>query len=217
MFINLYSTNIRCLVLRSIFNRNISTALVRMTNSKNFYEILELKQDCTQKDIKEQFVNLSRQHHPDMKDDCDCDKEFKKILEAYQVLSKPHSRANYDLALQGIHTVNYVTNDVVHRPFEENDKRWTSPNADTGYYGVKGIKKVANWKIVLACLIFCATGIIAQVFAISKSFTFKRDKLREQTIAYNEMHKKTRSEALKNDNLTNLQNMLNRMKEKDEK
>lgn len=201
----------------SIF-RNISTALVRFTNSKNYYEILDVQQDCTQKDIKESFVNLSRQHHPDMKEDCDCDKEFKKILQAYQVLSKPHSRANYDLALRGIYSVNYVTDDVVHRPFSEDDKRWTSPNANAdSYYGFKGMRKVANWKIVLACFIFCGAGIIAQVLAISKSFTFQREKLREQTAAYNEMHRKTRTEALKNDNMTNLQNMLNRMKEGQDK
>ena len=186
--------------------------------ANNYYEILGVQENCTQKDIKESFVSLSRQHHPDMKDDCDCDKEFKKILEAYQVLSKPHSRANYDLALRGIHTVNYVSNDVVYRPFEEDEKRWTSPNADADtYYGVKGVRKVANWKIVLACLIFCGAGIIAQVFAISKSFTFKRDKLIEQTAAYNEMHKRTREEAMKNDNLTNLQKMLHRMKDGQEK
>ena len=189
-----------------------------MATSKNFYEILEVQQDCTQKEIKESFVNLSRQHHPDMKEGCDCDKEFKKILEAYQVLSKPHSRANYDLALQGIHTVNYVTNDVVYRPFGEDDKRWTSPNANAdAYYGFQGMRKVANWKIVLACFIFCGAGIIAQIFAISKSFTFKRDKLQEQTAAYNEMHRKTRAEAIKNDNLTNFQNMLHRMKEAQDK
>lgn len=187
-------------------------------NLRNHYEILGLQQDCTQKDIKTSFIELSRKHHPD-KNLSRCDDEFKKILEAYQVLSKPHSRANYDLVLRGIHTVNYVTEDIVHRPYENPQNRYesTTPPDPDSYYGIKGIKRVANWKIVLACFIFCGAGIIAQVFAISKSFTFKRDKLVEQSALYSEIHKKTRTEALRNNNLTNLENMLNRMGEKSDK
>lgn len=145
----------------------------------------------------------------------DCDKEFKKILEAYQVLSKPHSRANYDLALRGIHTVNYVTEDIVHRPYEPPQKRYepASPD-DDNYYGIKGLKKVSNWKIVLACAIFCGLGIVVQYFTITKSFTFKREFLEQQTVLYSQLHKKTREEALRNSNVKNLEKLLDRMGEK---
>lgn len=199
--------------------RKICTSLILLANNKNYYEILGLPQNCSQKDIKSSFVELSLKHHPDMKEGCDCDKEFKQILEAYNVLSRIHSRANYDLSLRGIHTVNYVTQDIVHRPYEGSENRYSAAQQHDpdNYYGIKGVKKVANWKIVLACFIFCGAGIIAQAFAISKSFTFKREKLDEQTALFNGMHKKTREEALKNDNLTNLEKMLNRMKEKNEK
>jgi hypothetical protein len=71
-----------------------------------------------------------------------------------------------------------------------------------------------NWKIVLACAIFCGVGVLLQVFLIAKSVTFKRDKLLERSSMFNEMHRKKREEALNNDNSENLKNMVNRMLEK---
>lgn len=141
------------------------------------------------------------------------DKEFKNILEAYSCLSRPHSRTNYDNLLKGVYTVNFVSEDIIHRPFEEGSGRYNPVN-DDNYYGVKGIKKLANWKIVVACLIFCACGILLQILAITKSMTFKRDKLSERSIVYGKIHNDTR-QKVSNSNAENMERILTRMKSKD--
>lgn len=115
-------------------------------------------------------------------------------MEAYQVLSKTHSRVNYDLSLRGIHKVNYVQRDVYYEPWK--DQTMTS-TADKPYYGVKGIKKLANWKIVLACVIFCGAGIMLQAIAINKSVTFKREVMKERSKIYSENLRLAREDAQK--------------------
>jgi hypothetical protein len=115
-------------------------------------------------------------------------------MEAYQVLSKTHSRLNYDMSLRGIHKVNYINRDVYHEPWREQS---TSYTGDKPYYGVKGMKKLANWKIVMACVIFCATGILLQSIAITKSVTFKREVMKERSAIYTENLRKAREDAQK--------------------
>lgn len=188
--------------------RLIQTAAQRLTARRNHYEILGIATDCTQKDIKNAFVARSKECHPDtnMKNasgvsDTDSSQEFIKVMEAYQVLSKAHSRANYDQSLRGIHSVNYVTRDTMHEPWKVDPTSYTDsgPNYPP-YYGVKGIKRMKNWKIVCACIIFCATGVLIQVLAITKSVTFKREQLDKFSAINSSKHETARNLALKNGN-----------------
>ena len=61
----------------------------------DLYSILCLNRDATQDDIKKAYKQLALQHHPD-KNGGD-DTKFKKINEAYQILSDPDKRKMYDL------------------------------------------------------------------------------------------------------------------------
>ena len=61
---------------------------------KEYYKILELKDDCSQRDIKKSFYRLAHKYHPDKREG-DVEK-FKKINEAYQILSNPKKRKLYD-------------------------------------------------------------------------------------------------------------------------
>jgi DnaJ homolog subfamily C member 4 len=159
------------------------------------YEILGVKPDCSEKEIRDAFVNKSKLNHPDLQKNSSTKssgKEFIKVMEAYKVLSKAHSRANYDLHLQGIERMNYVTQDIYHQPW----KQETMKKAKTGdYYGVKGLKKMANWKIVMACVIFCAVGSVVQAYAIRKSFTFKRQEMIDRSAIASENLAKARNDA----------------------
>lgn len=71
-----------------------------MANSnKNYYEILGIKKDSSEADIKKAYRKLAREHHPDMVDESDkvaAEKRFKDINEAYQVLSDPQKKRMYD-------------------------------------------------------------------------------------------------------------------------
>lgn len=59
----------------------------------DLYKELDLPSDCSFEDIKQQFRILARVHHPDMGGD---EEKFKKIKFAYEVLSDPDRRAEYD-------------------------------------------------------------------------------------------------------------------------
>jgi len=59
----------------------------------NLYDELGLPPDCTADEIKQMYRSLAQQHHPDKGGDEDT---FKKIKLAYEVLSDPDRRAEYD-------------------------------------------------------------------------------------------------------------------------
>lgn len=61
------------------------------------YEVLGVRRDASQDEIKSAFRKLAAQHHPDKNpDDPQAHERFKKINAAYQILSDPQKRATYD-------------------------------------------------------------------------------------------------------------------------
>ena len=62
---------------------------------EDFYIILGVCQDCTTDDIKRAFKRLALKYHPD-KNNGEGDDRFKKINDAYQILSDPKRRLMYD-------------------------------------------------------------------------------------------------------------------------
>lgn len=157
-----------------------------------------MQQDCTPKEIRNAFVIKSKENHPDTKggsSDVNSSKEFIQVMEAYQVLSKTHSRANYDQSLKGIHSVNFINRDIFYEPWKGSSS--STYTEDRPYYGVKGIKKFPKWKIVLACVTFCAFGIMLQTIAINKSVTFRREIMKERSMIYSENLRRAREDAEK--------------------
>jgi molecular chaperone DnaJ len=64
---------------------------------KDYYDILGVPRDASQEDIKRAYRRLAKQYHPDVnKDDPQANEKFKEINEAYEVLSDPQKRAQYD-------------------------------------------------------------------------------------------------------------------------
>ena len=64
---------------------------------KDYYNILGVSRNATEKDIKAAFRRLARQHHPDVNPgDKSAEDKFKEINEAYEVLSDPDKRKKYD-------------------------------------------------------------------------------------------------------------------------
>lgn len=65
--------------------------------SKNYYETLGVEKTATQEEIKKAYRKLSLQYHPDKTGgDKDAEEKFKEIAEAYEILSKPDKRQEYD-------------------------------------------------------------------------------------------------------------------------
>ena len=64
---------------------------------KSYYDILGVKKDATEADIKKAYRKLARKHHPDVNpDDKAAEAKFKEISEAYAVLSDKEKREQYD-------------------------------------------------------------------------------------------------------------------------
>lgn len=64
---------------------------------KDYYETLGVKRDVSLDDLKKAFRQLARKYHPDLNQGSkESEEKFKEINEAYQVLSDPQKKAEYD-------------------------------------------------------------------------------------------------------------------------
>lgn len=63
---------------------------------KDYYGILGLDKNASDEDIKKAHIKLAKKYHPDINHEPGAQEKFKEIQEAYDVLSDPQKRANYD-------------------------------------------------------------------------------------------------------------------------
>lgn len=65
-------------------------------NTGNFYEILGVPADATPEEIQKAYHRLALTHHPDVKKAPDAEERMKDINAAYEVLSDPEKRRQFD-------------------------------------------------------------------------------------------------------------------------
>jgi molecular chaperone DnaJ len=71
-------------------------------NLDNHYETLGVGKDASPEEIKKKYRKLARKYHPDVNPgDRQAEARFKKINEAYRILSDPSLKAKYDAELNG--------------------------------------------------------------------------------------------------------------------
>jgi len=64
---------------------------------KDYYNILGVKRDASEREIKQAYRRLARKYHPDVNPgDKSAEARFKQINEAYEVLSDKEKRQKYD-------------------------------------------------------------------------------------------------------------------------
>ena len=63
---------------------------------RDYYEILGVKRDATESEIKSAYRKLARKYHPDVNKTKEAEEKFKEINEAYEVLGDKQKRQRYD-------------------------------------------------------------------------------------------------------------------------
>lgn len=64
--------------------------------ARDYYEVLGIKRGATADEIKRAYRKLARQLHPDVNKAPDAAERFAEVQEAYDVLSDPEKRSQYD-------------------------------------------------------------------------------------------------------------------------
>ncbi len=67
-----------------------------MPEATDHYSVLGVPRDATQEQIKKAYRRLARELHPDVNPAPEAQERFKLVTYAYEVLSDPQSRAEYD-------------------------------------------------------------------------------------------------------------------------
>ena len=67
---------------------------------KDYYKILGVDTDASDKEIKSAYRKLARKYHPDVSQEGDAEEQFKNVAEAYEVLKDKDKRAEYDTLRQ---------------------------------------------------------------------------------------------------------------------
>lgn len=65
--------------------------------TRDYYDVLGVKRDASEDQIKAAYRKLARKHHPDLNPgDKSAEERFKELQNAYSVLSDPETRKKYD-------------------------------------------------------------------------------------------------------------------------
>lgn len=71
--------------------------------SKSHYETLSVSKDSEPTEIKKKYRELSLRYHPDRNKSSDANQKFQEISSAYETLSDPEKRRQYDAEQSGMH------------------------------------------------------------------------------------------------------------------
>ena len=104
----------------------------------DYYEILGVAKNATAEEIRKAFRKLAFRYHPDRNHEDGAEEKFKKVNEAYEVLSNPDKRFTYDARL-----ASYAQSPITRKPYR--------PNASTAEELVRIImqKGAPGWAKVL--------------------------------------------------------------------
>ena len=111
---------------------------------KNYYEELEVSNKASKEVIEKAYKVLAKKYHPDTNTDenkAQAEEKFKKLNEAYEVLSNAQKRSQYDLELKNQEepSVSYdeylkILNDNnirYYNAYNKNNNNINNPNSNT--------------------------------------------------------------------------------------
>ncbi|XP_068210554.1 dnaJ homolog subfamily C member 4-like [Palaemon carinicauda] len=196
------------------WHRYLTTRLLSTSRylSKTHYDILGVKKDCTASEIKDSFIRLSKETHPDKNPDRpEVHKEFILVNEAYSVLSKPRERRMYDAELvyqeqTKMYNFSGVMTDAPREKvifkdetlWESRDKNEDKKYEGKPYYGIKGIGRLPNNYIAFGVIIFALFGGLLHFFLAIKGSQFASAQLDRRDRIASQTYKEVRERAVRN-------------------
>ncbi|XP_050300512.1 dnaJ-like protein 60 isoform X3 [Anthonomus grandis grandis] len=216
--------NSSCPLLRHITINLRNLFHTTRTRLDNHYETLKLKSNCTGKEIRESFLKLSKEYHPDINKHPSAHKEFLKIQEAYNILSKPNSRANYDLGLNNPFQSKYESTGTTYtyqrpstgphqyrsgpyktytrNPWDDpsfySNKSYSYSSDNDSYYGIKGIKRQSNGTVLFVVLIFGLVAFVLEMLAFRYTYSKQQEIMNQRTMATQRILNEIKERAEKN-------------------
>jgi molecular chaperone DnaJ len=67
-----------------------------MAVARDLYDVLGVRRDASDEEIRKAYRRLARELHPDVSSDPETEERFKEVAGAYEILSDPEKRARYD-------------------------------------------------------------------------------------------------------------------------
>lgn len=103
----------------------------------DYYKVLGIDKNATQKDVKKAYRKLARKYHPDVNpNDAEAEKKFKELNEANEVLSNTENRKKYDE-----HGKDWKHADEINRQRQQqsqNQQRYRQGGFDQGGFSNEG-------------------------------------------------------------------------------
>ena len=94
----------------------------------DLYATLELPHGTDIKQVKKQISKLSQKYHPDKNPQCqDCESKMNKITRAYDILSNPNSKKEYDSSSKVLVTLKSKAIPLNQTNFEDRVLRMGAP------------------------------------------------------------------------------------------
>ena len=135
---------------------------------ENYYDILNVPNTANEDQIKQAYRALAMKYHPDKNPDNKiAEEKFKRISEAYSVLSDPQKRRDYDLSMSSPFSSSgrTYTHDQNTNPFGEDffSYQWRQNRRDAQYENKREKEKISRteaFKILIRGIILTIAGLL---------------------------------------------------------